>query len=175
MKCWLIIISLLFTTKMFGQFKHELFVNKNDKEIKLQSPTLYVVVDKDTIHAKRHGNVFELPNIHNTKKFNLFVKNNDIEIEMLNLNAWMLNRNSRLFLGKLTKIDKLLSVAKYNDETPDDELWKIHSERFFILDKMTTLDIENHMKIKELHYLIFLPSGGEPGTQILTQKIIKYR
>ncbi|MBG9374604.1 hypothetical protein I5907_00025 [Panacibacter sp. DH6] len=151
--------------------KHDFNFYVDDVKKSINNVEISIIIAGDTIKANKVGNFFYFPLIDTTKNFDLEVKANNITFLGQGYKAWILNRGTRIVLGKLTILKKLLSVAAYNGMTKNDEGWEWYSKRFFVLDHAYTLDIDNRDKIKELQFLIINPNNS--NSLVTTQKIIK--
>ena len=73
----------------------------------------------------------------------------------------------------------MTSVAEYNGMNKSDEGWEWYSKRYFIVNNIHTIDIENPKKVKELQYLILngKSKSSEKKTtgKIIVQKITKIK
>lgn len=152
--------------------KHTITQYLNHKEIIFPEMKIFILVDSTKITAKQEGLFYIFPLIDTTKTVTVIIEVNKKEFISIQCKAWWINNGSRMSIGKLTRINKLLSIAMYNDIEKSDENWNIFSKRFFLADG-GTIDIENLKKIKELNYLRINPNNSK--TAILTQKIIRFR
>jgi hypothetical protein len=70
----------------------------------------------------------------------------------------------------------MTSVADYNGMDKSDDGFEWYSKRYFIVDNMHTIDIEDK-RFKELHYLVLngktKSSEKLVGTKIVIQRIVK--
>ena len=98
-----------------------------------------------------------------------------MEFESGNYKAWILNNGSDITVGKITNIDKLLSVAEYNEMEESGHEYETFAKRFFIANDAYTIDINDYTKVKRLDYLIINPFQEGDGSYVLTQKIVKLK
>lgn len=152
---------------------HTVRLFNNEDEVKIKRSRINVLIGNDTIVGNFKNGFFTFPIIDSTKEFRVDVEVNDIKFTAGPFKSWCLNNGARLTFGKLTKLDDLLSVAKYSGEDSTDSNWSIHSKRFFILDHAYTIDIENVKDVRELQYFILNPNSKGLGVTLMTQKITK--
>jgi hypothetical protein len=151
--------------------KHEFNFYINDIKNSAANAEISIIVSGDTIKSYKSGDLYYFPILDTANDFNIEVKVNNIVFSGLGYKAWTLNRGTRIILGKITKLNKLLSVAKYNGMAKRDDGWEWYSKRFFVIDHAYTLDIDNREKIKELQFLIISPNNS--NSHVTTQKIVK--
>jgi uncharacterized protein YunC (DUF1805 family) len=178
--CVLTIIFCCIIRLAHGQEKgvsnHHLSIYKNDQKLVIKDCELSITTtDSVKIVASRVGNVFTFSKIDTSKSFTITIKADKMTFTSGLYKAWYLNNGSRMIFGTLTKINNLLSVAEYNDMTEKDENWDILSKRFFIVDRVYTIDINDFKKVRELQFLIINPDQQGDGSYSLTQKIIRLR
>lgn len=168
-------LILIARTFVFGQAeevsKHQFSFYINDKEKSAPNVTISVVVSGDTIKSKHNEGFYYFPAIDTSMQFDMIVRVKDIIFTGQGYPGWMLNKGSRITLGKLTNLKKLISVADYNSMTEKDEGWEWYSKRFFVVNHTYTLDIDNRIKIKELQFLIISPNHS--GRLVTTQKVVR--
>ena len=176
-----ILLTILFSISVnltFGQTDysmHSIEFFKNDKEKNIKVSEVWIVVDGTKIKSEKVGEFHRFPIIDSSSTFEFGIKTNRMEFESGSYKAWRLNNGSNITLGKITRIDKLLSVAEYNDMEESDDDYEIFEKRFFIADDTYTIDINEYEKIKRLDYLIINPNQEGDGSYVLTQKIIKLK
>ena len=151
--------------------KHEFNFYIDDIKNLATNAEISIIVSGDTIKSNKIGDFYYFPLLDTTNNFDIEVKVNNIIFSGQNYKAWVLNRGTRIILGRITKLNKLLSVAEYNGMTKKDEGWEWYSKRFFVIDHAYTLDINNRGKIKELQFLIINPNKS--NSLVTTQKIVK--
>tara|TARA_R110002126_G_scaffold291138_1_gene450566 strand:+ start:56 stop:598 length:543 start_codon:yes stop_codon:yes gene_type:complete len=155
--------------------KHSLQIFKNDSEKKVRSSEFGIIVDGNKISAKKIEDTYGFPKLDKDKTFQFVIKTNGIEFRSGTFKSWYLNNGSSIIVGKLTRIEKLLSVAEYNGMDKNNEDFDIFSKRFFIVNDVYTIDIENFEKIKRLDYLIVNPNQDGDGSYSLTQEVVQLR
>jgi hypothetical protein len=155
--------------------KHTFRFFINETEQKIVNGKIKIIVDKDTIVGKKIGNQYGFPIIDKNKQFKIEVEVNKNKLLAGPFKAWSLNHGSRLIFGKLTQLNKLLSVAKYSSMDSTDKSWEVFSKRFFIINRSHVIDIENIQKIKELQFLIMDPNSDGDGVTFITQKVTKLK
>ncbi|RZL37612.1 MAG: hypothetical protein EOO96_04720, partial [Pedobacter sp.] len=137
--------------------KHSVVQYRNNNKATYADVNIYILIDSIKITAKKEGFFYFLPLIDTSKTINLVVEINKKEFISTRHKAWWINGGSRIDFGKITKINKLLSVAKYNDMDKSEGNWDIFSKRFFIADG-GTIDIQNPTTVKELNFLRISPN-----------------
>ena len=152
--------------------KHE-FSFYNDEVINTASNTEIFVISNsmDTVKAIKKDGFYLFPILDTNKNFTLQVKTNDIVYSEENLLPWMLNKGSDIILGKITRLNNLISVAQRNGMTKNDIGYEACANRFFILDRTYTIDIKNRETISELRFLILNPNNSRSYS--ISQKIVK--
>ena len=161
----------------YGQTGHSMhsvtfFKNNNERNIKVLE--ISIIVDGIKISGKKDGNEYRFPKIDSSKTFNFLIKSNKMNFSSGPYNAWILNNGSNITLGKVNRIDKLLSVAEYDEMEKTEEDYDIFSKRFFVANDYT-IDINEFEKIKRLDYLVFNPIQNGDGIYVLTQKIVELK
>lgn len=162
----------------FGQnavSHHKVSFYINETRQQISTSKIEIFVGTDTIVGYKNQDTFSFPIIDTDKEFTLEIEINKLKFLAGPFKAWCLNHGSRMILGKLTKINSLLSVAKYNQMDSTDKSWEAYSKRFFIIDKAYTIDITNSQKTKELQYLILAPNSDGDGVYFMTQKVTKLK
>lgn len=155
--------------------KHSLQFFKNNSERKTKGSEVWIVVDGKKVKGQKIGDSYVFPKLDKEDSFQLIVKTNGIEIRTGTYKSWYLNNGSTLIAGKLTKIEKLLSVAEYNGMDKSEDDFDVFSKRFFIVDDVYTIDIDDYYKIRRLDYLIVNPNQDGDGVYSLTQQIVKLK
>src|ERR1035437_1188146 len=138
--------------------------------IRINKLQLSIIVDRDTILAKRKDSLYTFPIIDSTKEFKIYVKLKKLAYVTLILTSQWLNKGSKIIFGRVTKINKLLSVAKYNSLEPSHESYEVDSKTFFIINHDYTIFILNPTKTKEVQFLIISPNSIGCGTYTIFQK-----
>lgn len=160
---------------VFGQnsevSKHKFNFYNDDIKSSVTNVEISIIVAGDTIKSNNVGDFYYFPLLDTAINFDIQVKVNNITFSGQAYKAWMLNLGTRIILGRITKLNKLISVAEYNGMTKKDEGWEWYSKRFFVIDHAYTLDINNRKKIKELQFLIINPNNS--NSLVTTQKIVK--
>lgn len=178
MKKILLTISISILTNLaFGQTNysmHSIKFFQNNKERRINVSEIWIVVDGAKIKGEKIGELFRFPIMDSTKIFKFGIQTNRIKFESDGYKAWILNNGSSITLGKITCIDKLLSVAKYNEMEESEDDYETFAKRFFIADDYT-IDINNYEKVKQLDYLIINPKQEGGGSYFLTQKTVKLK
>ena len=172
-----ILFSLLFNLT-YGQIDysiHSIKFFKNNNERNFNVSEIWIVVDGTKISGEKVGEFFRFPLIDSASTFEFGIKTNKMEFNSGPYNAWLLNNGSNITIGKITRIDKLISVAEYNEMEEFDDNYDIFAKRFFILDKNYTIDINDYKKNKRLDYLIINPNQKGDGSYVLTQKIVQLK
>ena len=146
---------------------------KNDSERSIKNSNIWITVDGKNIHPTRDKNIFTFPKIDSMKMVLINVKTNNIEFSLGPHKPWVLNNGAEIIAGKLTRIDKLQSVADYNGMLESEENYDIFSSRFFIVDGVYTIDIAEYKKVKKLHFLILNPYQEGHGSLFMAQEIIE--
>lgn len=175
-----ILLTFLFsisTNLTFGQTDYSMhsvnfFENNKEKSIKVSE--IWIIVDGTKIQGEKIGAFYRFPIIDSTKTFEIGIKTNKMDFESGTYRAWRLNKGSSITLGKITRIDKLLSVAEYNEMEESENDYEIFAKRFFIAGDYT-IDINEFRKIKRLDYLIINPNQEGDGSYVMTQKIVKMK
>ena len=157
-----------------GNSIHSVKFFKNNTERSIKISEISIIVDGIKISGEKLGNEYIFPKIDSTKTFEIFIKTDKMDFNSGPYNAWILNKGSKIIIGKINRIDKLLSVAEYNGMEKTDEGYDIFSKRFFVA-KDYTIDINEYEKIKRLEYLVFNPIQKGDGSYVLTQKIIELK
>ncbi|MVN23556.1 hypothetical protein GO621_18710 [Mucilaginibacter sp. HMF7410] len=153
------------------QSKHDFSFYVNDVEQLLGNVELSIIVSNDTIKSKRITNSFYFPIIDTSKQFDILLKINGLTFSGQGYKAWVLNKGSKMTFGQITKLNKLESVAKYNGMTKKDNGWEEYSKRFFVINDVYTVEIDNRKRIHELQFLIVSPHNS--NSLFTTQKTIK--
>jgi hypothetical protein len=151
--------------------KHHFSLYINDQLKATSKVKISVVVSGDTIRSKYDDGFYCFPAIDSSMRFDIVVKVSDITFSGQDYPGWMLNTGSRITFGRLTRLNKLTSVADYNGMTEKDEGWEWYSKRFFVINRTYTLDIDNRGKIKEMQFLVINPNSS--GKSITTQKVVR--
>lgn len=163
----------------FGQTytsAHSVKFFKNNFERKVNVLEIWIIVDGTIIPGEKVGKTFQLPLIDNDQIFEFYIKTNKMEFETcLPLKAWKLNNGSNIVLGKITRIEKLNSVAKDTEMKELDKGYDYFSKHFFIADERYTIEINESKKIRRLDYLIINPNEKGDGTYIIQQKKVKQK
>lgn len=173
-----ILLTILFSISVnliFGQTDYSMHLIeffKNDKKKNINVSEIWIVVDGIKVSGEKIGDFFRFPLIDSTLTFEFGIKTNRMEFNSGPFKAWILNTGSNITLGKLTRIDKLLSVAEYNGMEKSDDGYDFFAKRFFIADNQYTIDIDDFKKVKRLDYLIINPGSG---SYVLTQKTVKLK
>ncbi|MEO1628929.1 MAG: hypothetical protein AAFV25_27530, partial [Bacteroidota bacterium] len=155
--------------------EHSVRFFKNNKEKKVKATDIWIVWNGTKFTAERVGEIFRLPIIDPNATVELGIKTNRMEFVSISCQPWMLNNGASITIGKLTRIDKLLSVAEYNGRRPSDDNWDIFSKRFFIAGRNYTIDIEGHEKVKRLDFVIINPRQEGDGGYVIIQKVVKLK
>jgi len=167
------VFSPVFGQNAVSQHKVSFYINETRQQI--STSKIKIFVGTDTIVGSKNQDTFFFPIIETNKEFKLEIEINKLKFLAGPFKAWCLNHGSRMILGKLTKINSLLSVAKYNQMDSTDKTWETDSKRFFIIDKAYTIDIANSQKTKELQFLILSPNSAGDGVYFLIQKVTKLK
>ncbi len=176
-----VLLTILFTIAVnlaFGQTDfsmHSIKFFKNSNESNINVSEIWIVVDGTKITGEKVGEFYRFPIIDSTTTFEFGIKANSMEFESGPYKAWILNNSSNITLGKITRIDKLLSVAEYNGMKEPDDDYDIFSKRFFIANDIYTIDINDYEKIKRIDYLVINPNQEGDGSYVLIQKIVKLK
>lgn len=147
---------------------HTVIFYKNDKPKKVKKAELSIIINKDTIYAKRIGNTFVLPNI-NSEEATFRIKVNDVDIES-SLKSWQINLGSKIAIGKIKNLNHLISVAEFMGLKKEHESWEICSKRYFIFNNLHTLDIEDIGMDNEIETCVIVPNTK--NTKITIQKVV---
>ena len=102
---------------VFGQnnvSRHKVSFYINETRQQIFTYKIEIFVGTDTIVGYKNQDTFLFPIIDTNKEFTLEIEINKLKFQAGPFKAWCLNNGSRMILGKLTKINSLLSVAKYN-------------------------------------------------------------
>ena len=174
---FLTLLLTIGTNLTYGQTGHSLhyvdfFKNNTEKRIKVLE--ISIIVDGIKISGEKVGKSFKFPEIDSTKTFQLNIKTNRIDFNSGPYLAWHLNNGSNITLGKITRIDKLLSVAEYNGMEKTNEDYEMYSKRFFIPNDYT-ININEFEKIKRIDYIVLNPIQQGDGSYVLTQKIVELK
>ncbi len=179
MQIFVTIIISLGLNLAYGQApsnsKHTLRYFIDESEQKITSSKIKIFIGRDTISGKQTGNQYTFPIIDKNKEFTIEVEVNKNKILAGPFKGLFLNLGSRIIFGKLTHLNKLLSVAKYSSMDSTDNSWDVYSKRFFIVNRSHVIDIPNIDKIKELQFLTIDPHADGDGVTLLTQKITKLK
>lgn len=162
----------------FGQTDfsmHSIKFFKNDNERSINVSEIWNIVDGIKIVGERIGELYRFPIIDSTTTFEFSIKTNRMDFESGTYQAWRLNKGSSITLGKITCINKLLSVADYNGMKESEDDYDTFAKRFFIAGDNYTIDINDYEKVKRLDYLIINPNQKGDGSYVLTQKIVKLK
>ena len=151
--------------------KHEFNFYIDDLQQSTANAEISIVVSGDTIFANKTENFYYFPIVDTSKYLDIIVKVSELTFLGQEIKSWVLNRGTKIILGKLTNLKNLQSVAEYSGMTKNDKGWESYSKRFFVLDHYTTLDIDNRDKINELHYLLVYPKNS--SKHVSMQKTIK--
>ena len=165
--------NLTFGQTEFSMHSIKFFENNNERSINVSE--IWIVVDGIKIQGEKIGELFRFPIIDSTTTFEFGIRTNRMKFESGSYKAWRLNRGSSITLGKITRIDKLLSVAEYNGMEESEDDFDTFAKRFFIVDDIYTIDINDYEKVKRLDYLIINPNQEGDGSYVLTQKIVKLK
>lgn len=168
-----ILVNLTFGQTDYSMHSIEFFKNCNERDINVSE--VWIVVDGTKIKGENVGELYRFPIIDSTTTFGFIIKTNRMEFESGPYKAWILNKGSRITLGKITRINKLLSVSEYNGMEKTDDDYDIFSKRFLIANDIYTIDIKDDEKIKRLDYLVIKPNQDGDGNYVLTQKIVKLK
>lgn len=160
---------------IFGQnnnlSKHEFNFYIGDLQQSTANAEISIIVSGDTIPGNKIAGFYYFPIIDTSKNFDIVVKVSEIIFLGQNIKSWVLNRGTKIILGKVTELNKLQSVAEYSGMTKNDKGWEAYSKRFFVLEHYTTLDIDNRDKINELHFLLVFPKNS--NSYVSMQKTIR--
>jgi hypothetical protein len=176
-----ILLTILISTianLTFGQTDfsmHSIKFFKNNKERSINVSEIWIVVEGTKILGEKIGDHYRFPIIDSTTTFEFGIKTNKMEFESGTYKAWRLNKGSNITLGKITRIDKILSVAEFNGMEKSEVDYNTFAKRFFIADDIYTIDIKDHDKVKRLDYLVINPKQQGDGSYVLTQKIVKLK
>ena len=176
-----ILLTILFSISAnltFGQTGYSLhsikfFRNNDEKSINVSK--IWIVVGGEKIQGEKVGEFYRFPLIDSTRTFEFGIETNRMEFESGTYQTWILNKGSSIILGKITRINKLLSVAGYNGMNKSEDDYDTFAKRFFIADDKYTIDINDYKKIKRLDYLIINPNQDGDGSYVLTQRIVKVK
>ncbi|MDP2692491.1 MAG: hypothetical protein Q8O88_02510, partial [bacterium] len=177
----IILLTILFSIAAnltFGQTDssmHSIEFFKNNNRSSINVSEIWIVVDGTKILGEKVGELYRFPIIDSTTTFEFGIKTNRMEFESGPYKAWRLNSGSIITLGKITLIDKLLSVAEYSGMVESDDNYDIFAKRFLIADDIYSIDINDYEKVKQLDYLIINPNQEGDGSYVLTQKIVKLK
>lgn len=170
-----IFLSLFSLTFVVGQnpiqSKHEFAFYINDIKDSSESTEISIIVCSDTIKSNKIGDFYYFPILDTVNSFDMEIKVGDILFLGQGYKSWMLNKGTRIVLGKITQLNKLLSVAEYNGMTKKDDGWEWYSKRYFVVDHAYTLDIDDLSNVKELEFLILNPNNSQIFMK--TQKIVR--
>ncbi|MBX3255385.1 MAG: hypothetical protein KF862_14685 [Chitinophagaceae bacterium] len=153
------------------QSKHEFDFYINDIKDSSVNTEISIIVSGDTIKSNKIGDFYYFPILDTANSFDMEIKVGNILFFGQGYKSWMLNKGTRIVLGKITQLNKLLSVAEYNGMTKKDDGWEWYSKRYFVADHAYTLDIDNLSNIKELEFIILNPNNSH--SLITTQKIVR--
>jgi hypothetical protein len=152
--------------------EHKISFNVNKEQKEIRSSEVYVIVENNTIEGKKVNDKYYFPYIE--KEFKIVIKINKTIFEAGPFKPMVLNSDCDLDLGIINRIKKMTSVAEYNGMNEKDEGWEWYSKRYFIVNNMHTIDIENPNKLKKLTYLVLngktKSSEKIIGTKIISQK-----
>ena len=151
--------------------KHEFSFYIDDSLKSTANAEISIIVSGDTITGNKIAGFYYFPIIDTSKNFDIVVKVSEITFLGQDIKSWVLNRGTKIILGKVTELNKLQSVAEYNGMTKNDKGWEAYSKRYFVLEHYTTLDIDNRDKINELQFLLVYPKNS--NTYVSMQKTIK--
>ena len=146
---------------------------KNNKKRNINVSEIWIIVGGTKIKGEKIGEFFHFPLIDSYKTFEFGIKTNRMDFKSGLLESWMLNNGSKITLGKITNVDKLLSVGEYNERDESDDNYYIFAKRFFIAGDAYTIDIDNYEKVKRVKYLIIDPKQEGDGGYVLVQEIVK--
>lgn len=168
-------LMLFCSNLIFGQTtnlsKHEFNFYIDDLQQSTANAEISIIVSGDTIHGNKIDSFYYFPIIDTSKNFDIVVTISEITFLGQDIKSWVLNRGTKIILGKVTELKKLQSVAEYNGMTKNDKGWEAYSKRFFVLEHYTTLDIDNRDKINELQFLLVYPKNS--NSYVSMQKTIK--
>src|SRR5690606_38653479 len=168
----LIGVNLTYCQTDYSMHSVKFFENKTEKDFKVKE--ISIIVDGIKINGEKIGTNYRFPKIDSTKTFEFHIKTNKMDFDSGSHKAWILNNGSNIMIGKITRIDKLLSVAEYNGMEKEDGDYEVFSKRFFLPNDYT-IDINEYEKIKRLDYMILNPIQQGDGIYVLTQKVIELK
>lgn len=131
--------------------EHIISFNINEKQKEIKSSEIYIIIENDTISGKEIKNKYYFPYIE--KEFSIVIKINKTEFEAGPFQPTVLNSDCDIDFGIISNLKKLISVAEYNGMNKSDEGWKWYSKRYFIVNKVYTIDVENPKKVKNHNIL----------------------
>jgi hypothetical protein len=179
MKNFLLTIAFSIAANLtFGQTGCSMHLIKffnNDDERGINISEFWIVVDGTKIQGEKIGEHYRFPIIDSTMTFEFGIKTNKMNFKSDSYKAWMLNNGSSIFLGKITRFDKLLTVAEHNGMDESDDDYDTFAKRFFLADNAYTIDIDEYEKVKRLDYFIINPNQEGGGSYALTQKIVELK
>lgn len=176
-KLILIILLLIGVNLTYCQIDysiHSLEFYENFKRKKIKIKEFSIIVDGTKINGEKIGDNYRFPIIDSVKTFEFNIKTNKMDFVSAPHKTWVLNNNSNIIIGKITRIDKLFTVAQYKGLQRSDVDYEVFSKRFF-LPNNHTIDINKPEKIKRLDYMILNPIFQGNRIYILLQKIIELK
>ena len=124
--------------------EHKISFNINEKQIEIKNSKIFVIIENDTISGKEIKDKYYFPYIE--KEFSIVIKINKTEFEAGPFQPTVLNSDCDIDLGIIRNLKKMTSVAEYNGMNKSDEGWEWYSKRYFIVNNVHTIDIENPKK-----------------------------
>ena len=174
MKNLILILFFLFSNICLCQniSTHNFEYYKNDRLIKNENFSILIKLENGKIiSGKIENGKIVFPEIF--EKFSIKIVFKNIDFETTLFDPKILNSNCDFYFGGITNFEKHETVAEYNGMNKNDEGWEWFSRRFFIINKMFTIDVENFKLIRELDYLVIDPFELEHS--IVMQKITKLK
>jgi hypothetical protein len=157
--------------------EHKISFNVNEKQKEIKNTEIFIMFENDTINGKVIEDKYYFPYIE--KEFSIIIKINKTEFEAGPFQPTVLNSDCDIDLGIINNLKKMTSVAEYNGLIKSDEGWEWYSKKYFIVNNVHTIDIENPKKVKELLYVVLngIAKSSEIRleTNIVVQKITKIK
>lgn len=175
MKNLLTLIICLSFTLNYSQSErlseHEISFNVNKKQKEIKSSYLYIIIENDTLKGKKINDKYYFPYIE--KEFSIVLKINKIQFKAGPFQPTVLNSDCDLDLGIINNIKKMTSVAEYNGMSESDKGWEWYSKRYYIVNDIYTIDIENPKKVRELQYLVLNGKSNSSETRLKTNIVVQ--
>lgn len=175
MKILLTVLFCFSFTLIYSQSErlseHKISFHSNEEQKEIKSSELYIIIENDTVKGKKINDKYYFPYID--KEFSIVITINKTEFKAGPFQPTVLNSDCDLDLGIINNIKKMTSVAENNEISKTDEGWEWYSKRYFIVNNMYTIDIENPNEIKELKYLVLNGKSKSNETRLTTNILVK--